>query len=97
MRIKNTGTFSFQLRAGSLDTFDNFDNPKALKIMKRRKEEADKSLVYDVKHDAIEKKTPLLLQIEKQVNAQKKIEKGEYTIITYYYNDNNYYYYYHFY
>jgi hypothetical protein len=27
MRIKNTGTFSFQLRAGSLDTFDNFNNP----------------------------------------------------------------------
>lgn len=79
------------------DWDDNFDNPKALKVMKRRKEEADKSLVYDVKHDAIEKKTPLLLQIEKQVNAQKKIEKGEYTIITYYYNDNNYYYYYHFY
>jgi len=27
MRIKNTGTFSFQLRAGSLDTFDNYNNP----------------------------------------------------------------------
>jgi hypothetical protein len=27
MRIKNTGTFSFQLRAGSLDTFDNFEKP----------------------------------------------------------------------
>ena len=68
---KSTRALVFQ-KEKSLD--ETFENPKALKIMKKRKEMDSTSLAYDVKHTLLEKKTPVLLDIEKQVRSSKNFD-----------------------
>lgn len=65
---KNTRSVVFQ-KEKSLD--ETFENSKALKVMKRRKEETSTSLTYDVKHTLTEKKVPVLLDIDKQIRSSK--------------------------